>query len=387
MKVIVIILAAGSGSRFTGSVPKQYIKIDQLNSLEHSIKKFQENNKIDNILVVINQNDKKYFDQIFLPSKVLRPISGGSTRQESVKLALLHLIDFQPTKVIIHDAVRPFVDQQTITKLVESLNTNQAAIAVSKVVNTIKKAKDNSNLETLNRCELYNAETPQAFNYSLILKLHQENNDNNITDDAVLCERARIPIALVETTNNNFKITYQHDLNMAKLLSNQHYETRIGFGFDVHAFKESKESTIIKLGGIAIKHNKMLKAHSDGDVVLHALVDAILGSIAAGDIGIHFPASDPKLKDIDSVYFVNHAVKLLKQQDAQIINIDITIIAESPKIAPYSEQIIENLSSILAINSKRVSLKATTTERLGFTGRGEGIAAQVIVNVKLPIIP
>ena len=296
------------------------------------------------------------------------------------------LVDYNPSKVLIHDGVRPFVSKRIINGILDKLETHPAVIPAIAVEDTLKKIGEGKIEWTLERENLWRAQTPQGFVYNDILNSHTAFKDLHFTDDSSLNEYAGIPVAIIPGSQNNFKITTQEDYERAKYLANfifgANKQTKIGCGFDVHAFDYSSNNHTIKLGGIDIPFAGKIIAHSDGDVVIHALMDALLGSIGAGDIGEHFPNTE-KWQNCDSQIMLNKVVSMLHYKKASIVNIDITIIAEKPKIADYKLLMQKNLANLLGIDASEVNIKATTTEKLGFLGRAEGIACQVVACVSI----
>ena len=380
MSISALIVAGGGGKRFLSDTPKQYAKVGGIPVIRHTIEKFM--HLVDSIMVVINPNDEElYLDSIQGLDKVNHTF-GGSTRQESVHCGLKALTHANPDKVLIHDAVRPFVSNAVISRVINALDTYQAVDLGVPIVDTIKN-KQNT---TIDRDDLYATQTPQGFKYQTVCKLHDHADGRQYTDDIGLCIDAGIEIGLATGQQNNIKITYPEDLEYAKYImeKQQNFITRVGMGFDVHKFDITQDSANeIKICGISVPHPFKIIAHSDGDVGLHALTDAILGAIGEGDIGTHFPPSDIKWKNADSSIFVKKAVDLVKQQGGEIINVDITIIAEEPKIKDYKDIICQRVAELLEIDEKGVSLKGTTTEKLGFLGRKEGIAAQAVCSVQM----
>ncbi|MFV9875309.1 MAG: 2-C-methyl-D-erythritol 4-phosphate cytidylyltransferase [Rickettsiales endosymbiont of Dermacentor nuttalli] len=387
--VVAILLAAGVGSRIESSIPKQYIKIDNITSLAHNILLLEKNNMISAIQVVINQNHIDLYEQEILnlplqATKLLPVVVGGNTRQESSRIGLQAIENINPKYVIIHDAARPFCDDVLIQNLIEELQYYKVVIPACNIYDTVKRTDDQIVIETLKRDNIYLAQTPQAFHYHTLIEAHNRYQTISCTDDAEMCEKMGIKVKIVDSFKSNFKITDNYDLKIAQMLMHNQYEFRVGMGFDVHKFDDNPNlGTVIYLGGIEIPHDRAIIAHSDGDVVLHALCDALLGSIGAGDIGIHFPSTDNKWKGVRSTKFVDYVLKMLVTKNVTVINVDITIIGEVPKIAPYSFKMQDQLSKILSIATNRINIKATTTEKMGFIGRKEGIAAQVVASIRM----
>jgi 2-C-methyl-D-erythritol 4-phosphate cytidylyltransferase/2-C-methyl-D-erythritol 2,4-cyclodiphosphate synthase len=281
---------------------------------------------------------------------------------------------------MIHDAARPLIDVKTITDVRKALDTHQGAIAAKPLVDTLKKAKGDVIIDTIDRTNLWQAHTPQAFHFDPILAAHRAVIGQQLTDDAAVAEKAGMPVTLVPSNPDNMKITNPDDLGRAARLLGQTFgDIRTGLGFDVHRLVEG---TKIHLGGLTIPHTMTLEGHSDADVILHALTDALLGTMALGDIGTFFPPSDPQWKGYDSAHFIRHAVKMINERGGLIAHVDVVVMCEAPKIGPHREAMQKRIAALLEVEENRVSLKATTTERLGFTGRGEGIACQAIATVR-----
>lgn len=371
MKTIAIILAAGNGSRFEKQTPKQYTQVHGETILNKAIKAFLSVEKIDAIQVVISDSHIPLYKSTVLDHKKLLPYCiGGDTRKDSSYLGLKAIEHLSPLKVLIHDAARPYVTKNIITQVIEKLSEYDAVDVGAPVTDTIKQLSSLDKplkISSLKRDTLYATQTPQGFIYKHILSEHEKLNHTHITDDISLMLQKDYKVGLVEGIQENLKITYKCDIENIM---------RIGTGFDTHKFDDKEGINYIMLCGIKIPHTHKIIAHSDGDVALHALTDALLGAIACGDIGDHFPPTDAKWKNADSASFLMHANSLVKQQKGCIQNIDITIIAQKPQISPYKEVMRQRVAEILEISISQVSVKATTTEGLGFTGRKEGIAAQ-----------
>lgn len=369
----VLIAAAGSGTRTGAGTPKQYIKIGDKTVLQHTINIFKSHPSCASINVIIGSNDPK-------PDHVDTIIAGGETRKQSIYNGLKTLSIIKNEDIIlIHDAARPYLHAHDIDQILTAMQTHKAATLCKSVSDTLSKT-DNTRI---NRDDLFALQTPQAFRYGDIMAAHEATkDDNSATDDTLLLAQRGEKIHFIQSKYMNDKITTAADLTMAHKLLSPNTETRTGTGYDVHAFDDTKDH--VMLCGIKIPHDKGLKGHSDADVALHTITDALLGAIAQGDIGRHFPPSDPAFKNMDSAIFLEKARDLITEIGGHIINIDITIICEDPKITPHAPAMITNVATILGINENRVSIKATTSEKLGFTGRGEGIAAMGVATVKVP---
>ncbi len=344
---------------------------------------------ISGVRVVINPAHRVYYDEHTAGLHIDAPVDGGATRQESVRLGLASFADNPPDYILIHDAARPNISDEIISQVVAGLESSPAVIPVLPVFDTLKHVEDGLIVGTIERKKLFRAQTPQGFHYKAIFNAHSKCGDYDYTDDAAVAENMGLEVKTVTGSEHNYKITTAEDMRDAQSLLAAHYETRVGSGFDVHKLVPfdadmNLSERKVTICGTDIPFDFVLEGHSDADVGLHALVDAMLGAISAGDIGEHFPPSDPRWRGVSSSRFLIHAYQLLKQKRGSVVHIDITIICEKPAISPYREQMVRNIANLLDIEPTRVSVKATTTEKLGFTGRGEGIAAQAIVTVKVP---
>lgn len=382
IKNAAIIVAAGRGQRVGGEIPKQYLSVGGIPILRHTVNVFMENTSIDYIQIIIHPDDRNLYDEAIGELELPEPINGGDTRQKSVLNGLEAVSEIMPEYVYIHDAARPFLDQKVLNTLIEEVENSGAVIPALPVTDTIKYMTTDKIDSTLDRNLLYRAQTPQAFRYKAIYMAHRRFENSDLTDDSAVAEKAGLTVRIIEGSEDNFKITTQNDLEKAKLMTGNSYtDVRIGYGVDVHAFEDGDH---VILGGIKIPHDKKLSGHSDADVALHAITDAILGAIAMGDIGDHFPPSDDKWKGASSDIFLKHAVNFVSERDGVIANVDLTLICEEPKIGPHRDVIRDKISEIMDLDIARVSVKATTTEKLGFTGKKEGIMAQAIATVRLP---
>ena len=381
-RTFVLIVAAGSGQRFGGALPKQYQDLAGKPLLRHCLETFAAHPGITGIQVAINPDHRGLYDQATrgLPH-LLAPIPGGASRQDSVLNGLEHLAGHKPDLVLIHDAARPLVDAGIITRTIEALGKHHAVLVAVPVFDTIKREKNGHVGDTVDRRDLWRAQTPQAFQFQDILAAHRRFAGRELTDDAALAEAAGIPVMFVQGSERNFKVTTQEDMERAERMIGGQMEFRTGNGFDVHKLIAGDGVTLC---GVRIPCEFALEGHSDADVALHALTDAVLGAIGAKDIGAHFPPTDPKWRGAASWKFLDHAAKLVKERGGRIAHCDVTIICERPKVGPHRDAMVARVAEILGIAADRVSVKATTTEKLGFTGRGEGIAAQATATVALP---
>lgn len=377
-KFAAIIVCGGSGSRMNSLIPKQYITISGKMVVEHTIEKFVKIPSIGKIVIVIAKDNEKYIPNI----SGVEVVYGGATRQESVSNGIDAIEEEDFTHILIHDGVRPFISLPLIEEIINNLNNGEeAVIAGVKVIDTIKKAKKGNVELTVNRENLYSIQTPQGFKLSTIKELHEKYKGKNYSDDSLLFEEEGRRVKIIEGDRDNYKITTPEDLKNAKRdLMSKKCNILIGQGFDVHAFEEGNH---VILCGIKIPYNRKLKGHSDADVAWHALTDAILGAIGEGDIGEHFSDKDNKWKGAASIQFLQHAYMLAEERGYKINNADITIICESPKLSQYKKEMKNFTAKALGVSDSKINIKATTTEKLGYLGRNEGIASQAIVSLAL----
>ncbi len=375
-----LIVAAGRGQRLGGSLPKQYLPLAGKPLLRHSLEAFARHPAIGAVRAVVHPEDLDLYQSAAEGLDLLAPVTGGPTRQDSVRLGLESLSALAPAQILIHDAARPFASAALIERVRAALTSVPGAIPALPVADTIKRGADGVVVETVDRQALWRAQTPQGFRYPEILAAHRAAAGRELTDDAAVAEAAGLPVALVEGGEDNFKVTTESDLRRAERILAPAADIRCGSGFDVHRFGPGDRLVIC---GVAIPHERGLEGHSDADVGLHALTDAILGAIGAGDIGQHFPPGDPRWRGADSSRFLAHAAALLAKRGGRILSLDVTIICVRPKIGPHRAAMVARIADILGLDPGRVSVKATTTEGLGFTGRREGIAAQAMATVSL----
>ncbi len=381
-----IVVAAGRGHRLGGEVPKQYRPLGGRPLLRHCLEALSAHRQVDAVRVVLHPDDRALYEAAADGLDLLLPVAGGVTRQESVRRGLESLAELDPAHVLIHDAARPFLDPAIIDRILAALEDNPGAIAALPVVDTLKREAGGASRGTVDRRDLWRAQTPQGFRYAEILAAHTAAPAEGLTDDAAVAEAAGLAVALVMGAEENFKVTTEEDLARAERMlasggRSGDWETRTGLGFDVHRFGPGDH---VWLCGLRIDHAQGLIGHSDADVGLHALTDAVLGAVGAGDIGEHFPPSDPQWRDAASDRFLAHACALAAARGAHIASLDVTIVCERPKIGPHRAHMVARIAEITGLAQDRVSVKATTTEGLGFTGRGEGIAAQAVASVRLP---
>jgi len=379
LKTVALIVAAGRGYRFGGEMPKQYTQLNGVPVLRHAVMAFLNHPHIDKVRVVIHPDDLALYELATAGLGLDTPIYGGDLRQDSVRLGLQQFTSDTPDFVLIHDGARPFIHSDVIKRVLEALGSAVGAIPVLPLTDTIKRVVDGKIVGTENRSKLWRAQTPQGFRYKDILCAHLELAGQNLMDDAAICEAVGLVVACVDGDDANIKITTPIDIK-SPLNRETAMETRTGSGFDVHRFTDGDQVTLC---GVIVPYTQSLEGHSDADVGLHALTDALLGAIGEGDIGHFFPPSDEQWSGMSSDKFVAHAVKLINSKGGRIVNVDIMLVCETPKIGPYRLQMRDRVAEILGIRPSRVNVKATTTEKLGFTGRGEGIASQAVANIEI----
>jgi 2-C-methyl-D-erythritol 4-phosphate cytidylyltransferase / 2-C-methyl-D-erythritol 2,4-cyclodiphosphate synthase len=386
MTAYALIVAAGRSARMRTETPKQYLKLGGIPVLRRTVLAFLDHPGISGVQVVYHPDDTALYQDAVDGLDLPAPVAGGNTRQASVRYGLEALVDRNPTRVLIHDAARPFVSKTEISDVLAALDHHAGAISALPVVDTVKRANDQGIITaTESRDGLWRALTPQGFGYATIMAAHREMAGQNLTDDAALAEAAGLAVQLVHGSRDNFKITSHEDMERAEaMLRDNLSDTRTGQGFDAHKFSDqAPDNGAIMLGGVPVPHDYALAGHSDADVALHALTDAILGGLADHDIGHYFPPGDDQWKGASSDVFLSFAKDRVVARGGVIAHVDLTIICERPKVGPHRDAMRERIAQILEISLDRVSVKATTTEKMGFTGRGEGIAAQATATIKL----
>ena len=383
--IAALIVAGGRGSRAGLELPKQYAEIGDKTVLRRTVECFLAHEGVDSILVVIGDGDEpRYQHAVDGLWGLLPPVIGGATRQESVLNGLEALEVSSPQIVLVHDAARPFVSADTIDRVIDACDAKHGAIPVLPITETIKRVEAGAIAATIPREQLTTAQTPQGFPFESLLAAHRQaaaEGRNDLTDDAAVATLAGLSVRAVEGHRSNIKLTNPADFSAANTMLGRTMETRTGQGFDVHAYGPGDS---VWLCGVKIPHDHGLIGHSDADVGLHALTDALLGTIGDGDIGEHFPPSDPKWRGASSDRFLADAVRRVREKGGRIANLDVTLVCERPKIFPYRDAMRARVAEIAGIDVGRVGVKATTSEKMGFTGRGEGIVAFAIATVALP---
>ena len=375
MQLAAILVAAGAGIRFGAEIPKQYLSLLGRPVIRHAALALIEAGAI-----LQPVGDPEAIAAALDGLAFLPPVPGGLTRQDSVRLGLEALRPHAPDVVLVHDAARPVIPSGTVPALLEALKTAPGAIPALAVADTLKRVSGGTIVETVSREGLFRAQTPQAFRFQALYDVHRA-GVTGATDDAALLEARGLAVAIVPGSDSNIKLTWPEDLARLEAIMLPTLLPRTGSGFDVHVLTEGRPMILC---GVTVPHDKGLAGHSDADVGIHALCDAIYGALAEGDIGRHFPPSEASWKNADSARFLTHAASRIAARGGRLVNADITLICERPKIAPHARAMRERLASILGVAVGAISVKATTTEKLGFTGRGEGIAAQAAVMLLVP---
>ena len=389
-RIAVIIVAAGRGHRFGGEMPKQYLEVHQQPLVRHAVQVFLDHPAIDFILPVIHPDDADILANALDGLDYLEPVAGGAARQDSVRNGLEALASSAPDYVLVHDAARPMVAPALIDRVIAALQNTPGVIPGIAVVDTLKRADDAGIItDSVSRDGLWRAQTPQGFKYADLLAAHRSVIGQELSDDAAVMEASGHRIAVVLGDEDNIKVTTPDDLiRMEEIMSDDSAQAkpvrspsfRIGSGYDVHKLGPGDHVTLC---GVEIASERALIGHSDADVALHAVTDAVFGAIADGDIGSHFPPTNSQWRGASSDQFLAYACERMRERGFELSNIDLTIICEKPKIGPHRDAMRARLAEIAQIDVSCVSVKATTTERLGFTGRGEGIAAEAVIIIEI----
>lgn len=373
---VVLVVAAGRGERVGGDVPKQYRMLAGQPVLRRTLQALLQRFAPGEVRVVIDPAHRPLYEKTVCGLGLPEPLAGGPSRRESVRAGLEALAGDPPQDVWVHDAVRPFVSTTLLDRLAEALATRAAVVPVVAVADSLVRRSDGAVERYVPRAGLARVQTPQAFRFDLLLRAHRTVPCGDFTDDGSMVWACGEEVATVEGEEENFKLTTPSDFARAERVLATRRTVRTGFGFDVHAFAGDRP---LVLCGVGIPHQRGLAGHSDADVALHALTDAILATVAAGDIGVHFPPSDPRWRDADSAQFLRYALEMLALAGGRLEHLDLTLVCEEPQIAPHRDAMRQRLAELTGLPLARVSLKATTTEGLGFTGRREGMAAYALV--------
>jgi 2-C-methyl-D-erythritol 4-phosphate cytidylyltransferase / 2-C-methyl-D-erythritol 2,4-cyclodiphosphate synthase len=384
--VAAVVVAAGRGLRAGGDRPKQYRQILGEPVIRPSLAALATHGDISLVQPVVHPDDAALYQTAIAGLDLLAAVPGGATRQASVRAGLEALAPRRPELVLVHDAARPFASAALITRAIAAARASGAAVPVLPVADTVKTVDAAGTVTgTVDRAQLRMVQTPQAFGFAALLAAHrraQAAGRDDFTDDAALAEWAGLKVTTFEGEAGNVKLTTTDDFMRAEAAQLAGLsDVRTGFGFDVHQFGDGDH---VMLGGVRIAHSRGLSGHSDADIVLHALVDAVLGALADGDIGVHFPPSDPQWRGASSDRFLAFAVERLRTRGGRIAHLDITVVCEAPRIGPHRDAIRARIAEIAGVPIERVGVKATTSEKMGFTGRGEGMAAFANATVRLP---
>lgn len=395
--IAAIVVAAGRGERASANgetTPKQYRLLAGLPILTRTINALLDHDGVDWVLPVIHADHTDRYAALGLAGeRLLPPVLGGAERQGSVLEGLKALGPRKPDLVLVQDAARPLLTREIIQGVIDGLQASEAALPVVAVTDTIKRSLDGKTvMATEDRATLFAAQTPQGFRFPQILSAHMRASrlPRPFTDDAAIAEWAGLTVTLTKGSADNIKITNPGDFDQAERIMNgtqamnfqeRSVETRVGMGIDFHQFEPGDA---VWLGGVRIPHDKKLSGHSDADAALHALTDALYGAIGEGDIGTHFPPSDPQWKGAASRIFLEHAGKLVAERGGRVVNVDLSIVCEAPRIGPHVTAIKQTIGAILGIGADRVAVKATTSEKMGFAGRGEGLMAQAVATIEVP---
>jgi 2-C-methyl-D-erythritol 4-phosphate cytidylyltransferase / 2-C-methyl-D-erythritol 2,4-cyclodiphosphate synthase len=388
-RVAAVIVAGGRGLRAGGEIPKQYRAVVGVPVIRSTLGLFTAHPEVSIVQPVIHADDAERFRDASAGLDLAPPVEGGATRQGSVRAGLEALAREKPETVLVHDAARPFASPALVSRAIAAMADSKAAIPVLPVTDTVKTVDGSGQVvETLDRSRLVTVQTPQVFAFSDLLAAHRraaEAGRDDFTDDAALAEWAGMAVSVFAGEPGNVKLTTGDDFVRAeaeRLLAVP--DIRTGTGYDVHAFGPGDH---VMLGGIRIPHDHGVIGHSDADVALHALTDALLGALADGDIGHHFPPSDPQWRGASSDRFLAFACERVRGRGGLIAHLDVTIVCEAPRVGPHRDAMRERIASIAGVTPDRVGMKATTSEKMGFTGRGEGLVAMATATIRLPWSP
>ncbi|WGF86331.1 bifunctional 2-C-methyl-D-erythritol 4-phosphate cytidylyltransferase/2-C-methyl-D-erythritol 2,4-cyclodiphosphate synthase [Marinivivus vitaminiproducens] len=381
-ETVALVVAAGRGKRFGGATPKVYVPLAGQPVLRHALVALATHPRIDRVVAVVHEDDRAAYEQAAAGLDLAPPVTGGATRQESVLRGLESLAGRAPDHVLVHDGARPLLPSGLIDRVVAALDAGAIGVLPAlPVTDTLKRVDGRHVAGDVDRSGLHRVQTPQGFAFGALLEAHRAKRGSELTDDGAVLQAAGLPVTVVEGSEANIKVTTMSDIERARALRGADLLPAVGTGFDVHRFGPGDH---VWLCGVRVPHDSSLVGHSDADVGLHALTDAILGALAMGDIGQHFPPSDERWRGADSAVFLRHAADLARQAGGRIHHVDVTLICERPKIGPHRDAMRARIADLLGMAPARVGLKATTTEGLGFTGRAEGIAAQAAATVLLP---
>ncbi len=384
-----IIVGAGRGQRMGGPIPKQYRNLDSIPIIRHTLLAFIRHPDITHVQAVIHPADLDLYEAATTGLTLPPPVIGGNTRQESVRFGLESIAAFPPKKVIIHDAVRPFVEQETISAVISALDTVPAVVTGLSIPDTLKRCRNGMIDETIDRTNTWRAQTPQGFHFDKILKAHEQIHYRdpihvNLTDDSLVIENYGLKVAIIEGSDDNFKITTEQDLTRAEvILQRGRQENHVGWGFDFNTLGAGDSLLVC---GIPIAHTRGLPRSYNADIPLNAVTDALLGTVGGSSEERHFQPDMPSFRGKTSDFFVRRAISLVSMKGGRIVHVDLTILAAEPNFAPFRDQMIARLASLLSIERDRISIKQVTTYHAGFYGRENGIGAQCLVTAQFPTL-
>ncbi len=384
-----IIVGAGRGRRMGGPIPKQYRSLDNMPVIRHTLLAFLRHPEITMVQSVIHPADLDLYQEATAGLSLPAPVIGGDTRQESVRFGLESIAGQPPEKVIIHDAVRPFVEQETISAVIAALDDRPAVVTGLSVPDTLKRCRNGVINETIDRANIWRAQTPQGFHFAEILKAHEEVHYRNpihadLTDDSLVIEKYGLKVAIIEGSEDNFKITTERDLTRAEqILQRGRQENHVGWGFDFHAFAPGDH---IVMCGIPVPHHQGISRNHNAAIPLNAVTDALLGTVGGGASETHFQPQMPGFRGRTSDFFVRQAVSLVSMKGGRIVHLDLTILTPAPEMASYHENMTIRLASLLSIERSRITIKQVTTYHAGYYGRGDGIGAQCLVTTQFPAL-
>lgn len=384
-RTVALLVAAGQGNRAGGDVPKQFRLIAGKAVLVHAVDALASHHAIDAVYIVVGAGQESAARDLLPDRPIAAIVEGADSRRGSVRAGLEAIAaKGGADHILIHDAARPFLPPEVVDRLLVALKQAPGAVPALSVADTLVRGEAGRAGDVVERSGLFRVQTPQAFHFRAILAAHRTwDSSREATDDAQMLKAGGHGVILVPGDERLEKLTYPHDFARAEARLSAQRTIRVGMGYDVHRLAADEE---LWLGGVRIPHDRGLAGHSDADVAIHAIVDALLGALVEGDIGSHFPPSDPQWRGVASSRFLEHAADRVAARDGLIEHVDLTVICEAPKIGPHRDAMRSRIAEILRISLDRVSVKATTTERLGFAGRREGIAAQAVATLSLPAL-
>jgi len=384
-----IVVAAGRGSRMGGPIPKQYRELDGIPVIRHTLVAFLRHPQINFLQVVIHPNDRELYAKATEGLDLPPPVIGGATRQESVRFGLESIAGLEPRKVVIHDGVRPFIEQETISAVLAALDTSPAVITGVPVSDTLKRCPQGIVHTTVDRTDVWRAQTPQGFVFERILAAHQKQhlrnpNSSDLTDDSLVAENDDMQVSVVYGSEDNIKITTERDLERAEeIIRRGHLENHIGFGFDFHRWGVGDHLFIC---GIPVPHAMGIEREFNADMALNAVTDALIGTVGGPAVQGRFQSHLPRWRGMTSDVFVRQAVSLVAMKGGRIVHVDVTILTAKPDIEPYQKEMVQRLATLLDLPPTRVSVKQVASEEAGFSDRADGISAHCLATVQYPSV-